>query len=306
MRDECSSKAQKGMSMARFLAACAVAGILVVGGSHRSAAQSNMQFGTGQNIQPVYEGWSKNDAGTFNMYFGYLNRNYVETPDIAIGPNNSFDPGPPDRGQPTHFYQRRNQFVFSVKVPADWGNKDLTWSVTHNGKTDKAIGSLTLVWEVDDAMMVKNINGQDDLVGVEKDKRPELTIKASANSTTVGEPITLTATVTDDGVPPPPKPSVGNANPRRRRSTMNNAPQYPPAPKFLSQGLSVGWLHYRGSGKVTFTPESFVAVQNGQASTSTAVFSQPGTYVLRGIGSDSWLFTTQDVTVVVTDTRTSR
>ena len=32
----------------------------------------------GQGLAPVYEGWDKNDDGTYNMWFGYMNRNYEE------------------------------------------------------------------------------------------------------------------------------------------------------------------------------------------------------------------------------------
>ena len=94
-------------------------------------------------MQPVFEGWERNDDGSFTMVFGYLNRNYQEQPIIPVGPNNFFEPGPADRGQPTHFYNRRQQFVFTVRVPADWGREqDLVWSVTHNGRTDYAYGHL--------------------------------------------------------------------------------------------------------------------------------------------------------------------
>ena len=69
----------------------------------------------------------------------------MEQPIIQPGPNNSVSPGSADQGQPSHFYPRRQQFVFKVRVPADWGDKDLTWAVTHNGKTDYAYGHFILL-----------------------------------------------------------------------------------------------------------------------------------------------------------------
>ena len=97
----------------------------------------------GQSIQPIFEGFERNADGTFTMWFGYLNRNYDETPNIIIGENNTFfaadgvdsagsldaslllaDPGLADRGQPTYFYPRRQQFVFEVVVPADFVGKE--------------------------------------------------------------------------------------------------------------------------------------------------------------------------------------
>src|SRR5262245_9534330 len=74
----------------------------------------------GLNVVPVFEGWEQNADGSFNMVFAYLNRNYDEEIDIPIGPDNSIEPAGPDRGQPTHFYPRRNRFVFRVTVPKDW------------------------------------------------------------------------------------------------------------------------------------------------------------------------------------------
>ena len=55
---------------------------------------------------------------------------------------NAIEPGGPDQGQPTHFYPRRNPFLFSIRVPADFGNKELIWTLTANGKTEKAYASL--------------------------------------------------------------------------------------------------------------------------------------------------------------------
>ena len=56
-----------------------------------------------------------------------------------IGAGNNLEPGGPDRGQPTHFFPRRNQFVFKVRVPPDFGNKEVVWTLTSNGVTEKAL-----------------------------------------------------------------------------------------------------------------------------------------------------------------------
>ena len=78
---------------------------------------------TGEGVSPVYEGYDVNPDGSFNMWFGYMNRNYEEEPDIPVGPNNTFDPGG-DRGQPTHFSIRRNKDIFAVVVPKDFGDRN--------------------------------------------------------------------------------------------------------------------------------------------------------------------------------------
>ena len=54
-------------------------------------------------MAPVYDGYEANPDGTYSLWFGYLNRNHEEAIDVPIGPDNSFEPGQADRGQPTHF-----------------------------------------------------------------------------------------------------------------------------------------------------------------------------------------------------------
>ena len=59
------------------------------------------------------------------MFFGYMNTNWLEEFDIPIGPDNNIEPGGPDQGQPTHFYPRRNPFLFTIRVPKDFGDKEI-------------------------------------------------------------------------------------------------------------------------------------------------------------------------------------
>ena len=109
--------------------------------------QNNVKFSSGQDVQPIFEGWSRNPNGSFDMHFGYLNRNWVEELHVPIGPENSIQPDGPDRGQPTFFYTRTNRNGFRVTVPKDWGRKELVWTLTVRGKTEKAIGWLQAEWE---------------------------------------------------------------------------------------------------------------------------------------------------------------
>src|SRR5271154_5100126 len=103
---------------------------------------------TGQAVAPVFEGYDTNPDGSFNMWFGYMNRNYEEEPDIAVGPDNGFQPGNPDRGQPTHFSIRRHKDVFSATVPKDFGEQKLVWTLTAHGQTQQVTGSLAPVWMI--------------------------------------------------------------------------------------------------------------------------------------------------------------
>ena len=106
-------------------------------------------FTRGQHIEPAYEGWRPNEDGTFSFMFGYQNENWEEEPDVEIGPNNMFSPGEADRGQPTHFLPRRNRFTFEVTVPADWGDRELVWTLKVNGVERKAYATLKQDYQVD-------------------------------------------------------------------------------------------------------------------------------------------------------------
>ena len=92
---------------------------------------------TGLNIAPVYEGWEPNADGSFDVIFGYFNRNWNEWIDVPAGLANSIDSGGPDQGQPTHFLPRRNRFIFRIRVPKDFGNRELVWTLASHGKTER-------------------------------------------------------------------------------------------------------------------------------------------------------------------------
>src|SRR5262249_20324128 len=70
-------------------------------------AQTRFTYSSGQSVSPSYEGWMPNADGSFTMYFGYMNTNWLEEFDVPVGPANDIEPGGPDQGQPTHFYPRR-------------------------------------------------------------------------------------------------------------------------------------------------------------------------------------------------------
>ena len=125
--------------------------------------KAQVQYATGQNVAPIFEGWERNPDGSYNMVFGYLNRNYEEAVDIPIGAQNSITIGDEvygDKGQPTHFYPRRQRFLFRVVVPKDWDEKrKVVWTLTSHGKTDQAKGWLQPEWELSDDVIVENMGG---------------------------------------------------------------------------------------------------------------------------------------------------
>jgi len=247
------------------------------------------KFARGQDVVPSYDGFLKNADGTFTMVFGYMNRNYEEELVIPAGPDNKLEPGIADQGQPTYFLPRRHAWVFRVKVPADWGNKELVWTITSHGRAEKAYGSLQSDEEIIERLIMTRGNlspGLDD-----PNKPPSVSI-SPVSEASAGSALTLTALVSDDGLPKPRVPKVAPAAAQGTAQT-NTATARP------RLGLNVTWFEYRGPGKVTFDDAGPILESNGQAVTK-AHFTVPGTYVLRATANDGELQTTSDVTINVT------
>ena len=264
--------------------------MLVLGGATAAAAQT---YHSGQNLQPVFEGWEQNADGSFNMVFGYLNRNYEEHLNIPIGSDNYFQPGDADRGQPAFFYPRRQRFTFRVRVPADWGDKELVWTVTAHGRTDRAVGWLVPEQIIDEQVVAMNRSGggAPDIVNA----APSIVlVEGAERAVQVDEPLALTAIIRDDGIPE--MRPAGQSRPPGRRNAL---------------GLRVAWIQYRGPGSVTFDPWSAPMEDHTPGWTppplpddgrtvTTARFSEPGTYIIRGMADDGYLYSAADVTVTVT------
>ena len=205
---------------------------------------------------------------------------------------------------------RRNRFVFRVPVPADFGANEVVWTLTANGVTAQAFGTLRQGYAVDDTVLMANFGGggaggfSPDTVG---NRPPELTVEAERMLTaTVGQPITLHAVATDDGRPTPrPIPSFWIG---RSRSTLTAA-----------TGLRLSWFRYRGPAPVSFDPpqtkvwEDFrdgggspwsagwerPPIPSDNRWVVRATFHEPGTYLLRCQAHDGGLQAYEDVRVVV-------
>jgi hypothetical protein len=267
------------------------------------STELHIRFNSGQGVVPIYEGWERVPDGSFNMVFGYLNRNHVEEPNVPVGSSNHFEPGPADRGQPEHFYPRENHYIFRVNVPRDWDRKkELVWTLVANGKTELARATLMDIWEIDRKVEVSNSGGGTAVSNalVAKDQPPSVTF-APVPRAVAGAPVTLTAQITDDGIPGPdakrrpprePEPALKPTGP----PSPVNVP-LPPRPR-APQGLSVLWQLYRGPGAVIFSPDGYVKAADGKV-TVTATFSQPGTYTIRAFGHDGLLRAPADLTVTV-------
>jgi hypothetical protein len=283
-------------------------GAFVLGGALTSTQIQpwDQKFNKGQNVAPIYGGWERNSDGSATMVFGYLNRNYVEELLVPVGPNNNIEPGGPDRGQPEYFYPRINRYVFKITVPKNWGEKEIMWTLTVNGKTEKAYGSLLPEWEIDRYIQVSNdgLGGSADEETLLKNEPPKISIAPESSTVTLPSALTLTASVTDDGIPsarPPRKRAIGQETPPTLKYPGPASPVNVPLPAPLKplQGLSVAWFLYRGPAKVTFEPWGYQAIKDGKA-TARAAFQQPGTYMLRAVASDGMLLTPMEATITVT------
>jgi hypothetical protein len=252
-------------------------------------------FNSGQSVAPVFEGWRRHPDGTIGMLFGYMNRNHQETLDLPVGPRNFFEPGPEDRGQPTHFLTRRQPFVFEVLLPKNWDPKArLTWTLTANGVTEKVQGSMQPHWYADDGIIQSVLPGAPmgtpplrakttaPTVIANNNEPPRVTGQETA-TVTIGQTVNLSVTATDDGKPEPRAGRGGTAASGSARS-----------------GVTVRWIHYRGPGKVTFTAPSTTGERGKPVDATTgASFTEPGTVVVRAIASDGVFHTPHDVVVTV-------
>ena len=252
-------------------------------------------FNSGQDIVPSFDGWLHNADGTYTFVFGYMNRNYKEELAIPAGLDNKVEPGAaPDQGQPTYFLPRRHAWVFKVTVPADWGSKELVWTITAHGKTEKAYASLQMEEEIIPRLIMSR-GGLSP--GVDDPNKPPSVSIDPVTSATVVNPVTLTANVSDDGLPKP-RVQKARAEVAPGKAQTNSAGSRP------RSGVSVNWFEYRGPAKVRFDPAEPVRLGipgepvNGKAQ-FTAHFTEPGTYVLRATADDGALSNTADITVVV-------
>jgi hypothetical protein len=282
----------------------------------------------GEAIYPAFEGWGlSRDGGSYLIALGYMNRNRTQAVEIPIGPDNRIEPGGPDYGQPTVFEPGRQEAVFAIKVPKDFGGQKLTWTLVANGQpaivTFHMHRDYNLNWYKDEA------NGNEP---------PQIAFglnEPTLSGPTVGFAQTLSGSV---GQPVPLKLWASDPPPLEKNWETIVSAQNRPAPRPVSpeemavvngqlfgaagarQGarsetaaadLTVVWRKVRGPGTVTVTPPRVPLVTNGDRNavveaTAVATFAAPGDYVLRaqaieaaGAGDGLCCFTFANVRVRV-------
>ena len=259
--------ARQGFPVAGLGVAMVVVSLGLVGAGQLPLAPAS---GAGLSVTPAYEGWYENSDGTYSLSFGYYNRNTEEELDIPIGPNNRFEPGNPDRGQPTHFLARRQRGAFAVTVPADFGDRTLTWTLVSRGRTLSIPGQMLRDWQLD--ALEGAASGKMPPALKFDQAGPEGTgpggIHAAPLTVTLPHPVMLTVWRTD------PEPAAGDRGGDGDSGDRGDGPLE----------VTVTWDKYRGPGTVTFT-EPEPTVEDGRATTA-ATFSEPGDYILRVLAGD--------------------
>jgi len=227
----------------------------------------------GNSVTGAFEGWFKNPDGTFSLLLGYYNRNQKQEIDLPIGPNNHIEPGGPDRGQPTHFLPGRGWGLFTVKVPADFGDGKITWTLIANGKTTVIPASLNVTYEIS-PFIEASVGNTPPSISFDEGGASAQGPQGITTSTTakVGVPLTLSVWVSDDA-----------------KFTSSSGAR----PSTLGAPVTVRWIPYRAPGAVTFSNERPPAVKldrgnapfSGKATTNVT-FSAPGDYILNVTAND--------------------
>ncbi len=208
----------------------------------------------------------------------------------------------------------------------------MIWTLTAKGKTAKAYATLRTDYLIENIDIMSETGALGPGISnpeLRGDKPPVIKIEGEKNRRAkVGEPLTLVAQVTDDGIPrtraqgPPPgargvSPAGGSPLPARGPAAI------PPPTRVTvgkALGLHVSWFLYRGAGTVTFEPQQIKAWEDTRVGTNSpwapmwappplpadgkwtaqVTFDAPGTYSLRARADDGALTGDDDLTVTVT------
>lgn len=254
---------------------CAAAHVLVAqrASERRVANPGETQFDvqllrpSGGPVIPIFEGWYQNSDGTYELSFGYFNVNTEEALDLPLGPDNFIEPPEFNGRQPTHFEpvpegDRRHYGVFTVTVPADFGDRDVVWTLHARGQILSVPGRLTRApyqlagWEFPGRASVAPLLrwDPDGPVG-----RGAAGVTGAPLRASVGVPRAINVWTTRDPV----------ASDDRRP-------------------INLKWFKHQGPGAVSFAershrvePEAWAESGSWTDLTTDLTFSEPGEYMLR-------------------------
>lgn len=253
------------MSVYRSVGATVVLAAALCGalGATRAAAQAPKTLTEfGNPVYPAFEGWYNNPDGSYVLLVGYFNPNTEQTIRVPIGESNYISPGLPDQGQPSVFAPGRGWGVFTIQVPADFGDKQVSWTLAVNDQTVTIPMHLDPNWFIEPLRDASNGNEPPTIrfsSGGEGHTGPPVGIAHSVSGS-MGTPLELSVWTTDV------KPSD---NLRA-------------ASRFQRQALIVRWHVVRGPGDVTFSESEQEFEDSSEQNPKTAAtFSEPGEYLLR-------------------------
>ena len=281
---------------------------------------------SGEAVFPAFEGWGPDKNGDLVLLLGYYNRNKGQEFDIPIGPDNKIEPEGPDYGQPTHFYTSRQHGVFTIRIPKDFGNKRLTWTLTANGQTSTVSFWTNPPYWINFFKHPANGN-EPPTIRFTRDGTtmtgPPVGV-ALTLSGTVGQPVPLSLWAADV---PTKETEADEALADRARTATPRAPdpvaivgtqvigggRGVPGPRTPAPDITVNWRKHRGPGDVRFAQDRIPLVTKGDPklfleARTTATFTAPGEYIIRaqvndqsgdGGGGDQCCWTTAHVRVNV-------
>ena len=254
-----------GMALMLILGAALV---LILGAAPLSAqVPLGSRSARGQTVTPAFEGWYANQDGTFTLSFGYYNRNSKEMIDIPLGEGNSIEPAEFHGGQPTRFESERHWGVFGIVVPADFGDREVVWTLKDGGKEFPIPGSLRADWQIDALAGEAGTGNTPPVVRfgpADPEAQGPLGTMAGSLMASVGAPLSLSVWAADDG---------------RGGSSVVGAGR--------NVTIRLAWFKHQGPGEVTFDPPSARVAPAGGEATTLVTFSEPGDYVIRVRANDS-------------------
>jgi hypothetical protein len=233
----------------------------------------------GLRVAPFFDGWYENPDGTISLSFGYSNLNKTDIVEIPLGPDNVVTPKEYDGRQPTSFppvapsaggdgsgapggidRRLRERGVFTVTVPAGFKG-DVVWTLRYQGQTYSVPGrSRVGAYRLDWPMAMGSIPPLLRFSPTGPAGRGPVGIQADPQRVAVGVPLSLTVWTHDDS--------------EREKEPV-------PVKRTEKAAINVGWYKHSGPGVVAFTPpRTPIAELQGMVTTS-AVFKQPGEYVVR-------------------------
>lgn len=255
----------------------------------------------GEAVTPFLEGWYANPDGTYTLSFGYFNLNTAESIEVPLGPDNFIEPAEFDGMQPTFFpgpaggrsagYDRHERGVFTVTVPAEYGDgtRSVVWTLRVHGETHTvkaSVGRKPLQFDYGPRAMGSVPPLLAFAEGGPKGQHPTGVTLADSLAAPPGNPLEVTVWVSDPSQRSP--EDLGDLYEEVPIRLTWFKHQGPPGAEVVFQRQGSPWRAPGEAGQPdTLEPYQHRVAPEGGPAGVTAVFSEPGEYVLR-VRADNW------------------